>query len=53
MFEFLEPFCTFYVYSHGLRNYIDKILDVLDPGMRYFRERHERVIAPRNQQEQH
>ena len=26
MFEFLEPFCTFYVYSHGLKEYIDKIL---------------------------
>eukprot|EP00353_Schmidingerella_taraikaensis_P013096 CAMPEP_0185572736 /NCGR_PEP_ID=MMETSP0434-20130131/4609_1 /TAXON_ID=626734 ORGANISM="Favella taraikaensis, Strain Fe Narragansett Bay" /NCGR_SAMPLE_ID=MMETSP0434 /ASSEMBLY_ACC=CAM_ASM_000379 /LENGTH=99 /DNA_ID=CAMNT_0028188715 /DNA_START=505 /DNA_END=804 /DNA_ORIENTATION=+ len=53
MFEFLEPFCTFYVYSHGLRGYIDKILEHLDPEQRFFKERHERVLAPRNPQEQH
>lgn len=52
MFEFLEPFCTFYVYSHGLRGYIDKILDFIDPQQRYFKNRHERVLAPHNQPEQ-
>ena len=49
MFEFLEPFCTFFVYSHGLLNYIHKILEFLDPSLRFFKERHERVLAPRNQ----
>ena len=32
MFEFLEPFCTFFVYSHGLKSYIDLILDKIDPN---------------------
>jgi hypothetical protein len=31
MFEYLEPFCTFYVYSHGIKEYIDKILELIDP----------------------
>ena len=53
MFEFLEPFCTFYVYSHGLKNYIDLILEKIDPDHRFFKERHERVLAPLNSEEQH
>ena len=48
MFEFLEPFCTFFVYSHGLKNYIDIILKKIDPNERFFRNRHERVLAPRD-----
>ena len=52
MFEYLEPFCTFYVYSHGLKSYIDRILEVIDPTQRFFKERHERVLAPRDQHEQ-
>ena len=52
MFEYLEPFCTFYVYSHGLKSYIERILDVIDPHQRFFRERHERVLAPKDPKEQ-
>ena len=52
MFEFLEPFCTFFVYSHGLKNYIDIILSKIDPEQRFFKNRHERVLAPRDQREQ-
>ena len=48
MFEFLQPFCTFYVYSHGLKSYIDLILDKIDPDQRFFKNRHERVVAPLN-----
>ena len=48
MFEFLEPFCTFFVYSHGLKNYIDLILEKIDPDYRYFKNRHERVLAPKD-----
>ena len=48
MFEFLEPFCTFYVYSHGLKSYIEMILDKIDPQQKFFKERHERVIAPKD-----
>jgi hypothetical protein len=36
MFEFLLPFCTFYAYSHGLKDYIHKILSIIDPEERYF-----------------
>ena len=46
MFDFLEPFCTFYVYSHGLKEYIDKILTIIDPDMKWFKNRGERVLAP-------
>ena len=46
MFEFLEPFCTFFVYSHGLKSYINLILDKIDPDSRFFKKRHERVVAP-------
>lgn len=52
MFEYLEPFCTFYVYSHGLKSYIERILDVIDPVGRFFKERHERVLAPKDPKEQ-
>ena len=52
MFEYLEPFCTFFVYSHGLKSYIEKILDVIDPHQRFFKERHERVLAPKDPKEQ-
>ena len=31
MLEYLAPFCTFFVYSHGLREYIERILDIIDP----------------------
>ena len=46
MFEFLQPFCTFYVYSHGLKEYIDKILQIIDPEGKWFQNREERVLAP-------
>lgn len=52
MFEYLEPFCTFYVYSHGLKEYIDKILEIIDPTQRWFKKRHERVLAPAGPEQQ-
>ena len=52
MFDYLAPFCTFYVYSHGLKQYIFKILDIIDPHQRYFKNREERVLAPRDSHEQ-
>lgn len=51
MFEYLAPFCTFFIYSHGLKQYIHKILDVIDPEHKYFTNREERVLAPRDTHE--
>lgn len=31
LLEFLSDFCIFYVYSHGFKEYILKVLDILDP----------------------
>ena len=36
MLAFLSQFCTFYAYSHGLRDYVLKILDFIDPEQKYF-----------------
>lgn len=44
--EFLLPFCNFYAYSHGLKDYILQILQILDPNEKFFLKRKERVIAP-------
>ena len=52
MLEYLSTFCNFYVYSHGLRPYIDEILKVLDPDEKYFKNRNATVLAPLNQIEQ-
>jgi len=52
MLDFLSQFCTFYVYSHGTRDYVLKILEFLDPDQKYFFERDERVLAPRTIAEQ-
>ena len=52
MLRFLVPFCTLYVYSHGLKHYIMKILEKLDPKNEFFLERHIRVLAPENQMRQ-
>ena len=53
MLDFLSQFCTFYVYSHGTRDYVLKILEFLDPEQKYFFERDVRVLAPRTMEEQH
>ena len=52
MLDFLSQFCTFYVYSHGTREYVLKILEFLDPEQKYFLEREFRVLAPRTMAEQ-
>ena len=31
MLKYLSKFCTLYAYSHGLKSYIHKILEILDP----------------------
>lgn len=48
MLEFLSEFCEFYVYSHGVLEYVLKILAILDPEEKYFKERNLRVIAPKD-----
>ena len=48
MLEYLAPFCTFFVYSHGLREYIERILDIIDPKQKWFKNREERVLAPKD-----
>jgi hypothetical protein len=50
--EYLSKFCNFYVYSHGLRHYIDEILKYLDPDEKYFIDRDWKVLAPHDQVEQ-
>lgn len=46
LLEYLGSFCNLYVYSHGLKEYVLKILSVIDPHELYFKERHIRVLAP-------
>ena len=46
MLEYLSDFCNFYVYSHGMKEYIMKILEVIDPSEKYFKDRDRTVIAP-------
>jgi len=50
--EYLSTFCNFYAYSHGLNHYIHAILKLIDPEEKYFKNRDETVLAPRDQQEQ-
>ena len=52
MLEFLSEFCTLYVYSHGIKNYIEGVLNLLDPEGKYFLEREKRVLAPKDGIEQ-
>jgi hypothetical protein len=52
MLRYLSSFCTFYVYSHGLREYILKILEIIDPKEEYFFKRATRVLAPKDESEQ-
>jgi hypothetical protein len=52
MLEFLKPFCNFYAYSHGLKDYIEKILEKIDPLNRFFEHRSERIRAPIDGDEQ-
>ena len=47
--EFLSDFCTLYVYSHGLKPYINEILSVLDPDQKYFKDRDSTVLAPEDE----
>ena len=49
--EYLLPFCNFYVSSHGLKEYILKIIQILDPNERFFLKRSERLIAPIDRKE--
>ena len=51
MLDYLKTFCNFYVYSHGLHEYIGEILKSLDPDEVYFKDRKNTVIAPRDSQE--
>ena len=48
MLEHLSGYCNFYVYSHGLKDYIMKILEVIDPEEKYFKDRKRTVLAPIN-----
>ena len=50
--EYLSAFCNLYAYSHGQKEYILKILQVLDPSEKFFLKRSERVIAPEDEKEQ-
>ena len=49
MLEFIAPFCNIYAYSHGLKNYIHAILKIIDPEERYFKDRQNTVLAPKDQ----
>lgn len=46
MLEYLHTFCNFFVYSHGLKSYIEEILKKLDPENKYFIDRERTFIAP-------
>lgn len=50
--QYLKTFCEFYVYSHGLRDYVLAILRVIDPHQKYFRDYDHTVIAPLDPAEQ-
>lgn len=50
LLSFLSDFCVFYVYSHGVKEYILKILDILDPTFKYFDRN--KVLAPATMLEQ-
>ena len=49
MLERLSQFCTLFAYSHGLKDYVLKILEKVDPEQKYFKERERRVLAPTDQ----
>lgn len=51
MLDYLITFSNFYVYSHGLKQYIFEILKAIDPEEKYFKNRKFTVVAPRDQQE--
>jgi len=50
MLKFLSQFCVLYAYSHGVKEYIMKILDKIDPDCEFFNR--SRVLAPETQQQQ-
>jgi hypothetical protein len=52
MLDYLKTFCNFYVYSHGLHEYIQEILKAIDPDMKYFTNLKTTVVAPRDGTEQ-
>lgn len=53
MLEYLASFCNLYAYSHGLKDYIMAILNVIDPYEKFFMKRSERVVAPVDNAEQY
>ncbi len=52
MLEYLASFCNLYAYSHGLKDYILGILNIIDPYEKFFVRRSERVVAPVDSEEQ-
>lgn len=52
MLERLQSFCEFYAYSHGVHNYVMKIIEKLDPDQKYFKQREQRVLAPKDPDQQ-
>ena len=49
MLDYLQTFSNFYVYSHGFHHYIENILKLIDPDEKYFKDRENTVIAPKDQ----
>ena len=52
MLSYLHTFCNFYVYSHGLKPYVEKILEILDPDQKFFQDREKTFLAPIDQSKQ-
>lgn len=52
MLQYLSTFCNFYVYSHGFKEYIMAILNIIDPEEKFFKNREYTVVAPKDQEEQ-
>lgn len=52
MLQYMSTFCNFYVYSHGFKEYILAILNIIDPEEKYFKNREVTVLAPKDHEEQ-
>ena len=50
--DYLSSFCNLYVYSHGLRFYVEEILKKLDPEENFFKNLENTVRAPKTKMEQ-
>ena len=48
LLDYLNTFCNFYVYSHGFHTYIKEILNKIDPDEKYFKNREQTVITPKD-----